>query len=250
MAQKRMVRPSNTNYGDKGEAVVTKLDDNRIRLDFTETEKSYNFVVSQGNVFEEDSKANVPEHFPFKNMKIEKQIRVRATLNSDGSKVLYVNPYSGEYTVRFMKFQSPDENSSPVMETLKGKSKNGKENTYQAFYPFLEITKGVWKGCRLRGNLYNNFGKDPDDAMLTIVGTGKGSDNLEDFLDACGVEYVSIPFSENPLPEIQKSAIEAGREFSVMLVNGWIENYVTGLDDDAFDDGYPEEKEEHELLKD
>ena len=85
--------------------------------------------------------------------------------------------------------------------------------------------------------------------MTTVFGEGTGSQNLRDFCDCIGFPYYEVPFNENHLPEMQKSALANDRDFSIVLVGGYISNYVPGLDDDAFGDA-PAEDNVNELLKD
>lgn len=249
MAKKRVAGEGNFEKGEGGEALITKLDDNRARVDFVESGKSYNIQVVVGNVYE-DEKASMPEHFPFKAMAVNKSLKVRATLDKEGQRVLFVSPYSGEYRVKFTNFAGSTDEQKPAPEEKMGKG----NRPYRVFGAILEIVEGRWKGCRLYSRLYANFGKDPEDGMLAVSGSGKGSDNLQDFLDACGVEYTTIPYSENPLPEIEEMAKAAERIFSVMIVGGWVENYVMGLEDDAFAEALAESnavnEEVNELLKD
>ena len=225
MAKKRVASESNFEKGEMGLASFTKLDETRARIDFEESGKSYNIAVSLGT----EETNTVPPYFPFKAMKPNGSLKVRVTLNKENNKVLFVSPASGELKVKFVKFASP-EGVPPVPEEKMGKG----NKPYRCFGTILEVSEGRWKGCQLYSRLYANFGKDPEDGMLAVSGSGKGSDNLQDFLDATGVNYTSIPFSENPLPEIQEQALENARELSVMIVNGWIENFLSGLGDEAF----------------
>lgn len=227
MAKRRIEKK--LEYGERGEAVLTKLDKSRARLEFASGKTCFLNNVVQGNPFE-DEEANLPQYVPFGPMVVNKSIKVNATMNQDGTKAMFVVPSSGEYHVRFVEFASTED--VPCWTEKIGKGKR----PYQYAFPILEITDGHWKGCRVRGVIYNNFGLDPDDNCLTIMGSGKGSDNLEDFCVSVGFEYWTVPYTENPLPLIQECALEKSEVFSIILVGGGIENYIPNLDDDAFEE--------------
>jgi len=229
MAQKRMER-SNLEYGEKGEGKIVKLDAVRARIEFKQADgsfKSYNINVVPGNPFEEES-ATLPAYFPWSAMRAESSIPVRARLDASNSRVMSVNPLSGEFVVRFVGFKKV--NDVAVMETKTGRG--GKP--YRSFTPFIEVMEGRWKGCRFIGTLYDNFGKDPEDGMTTILGSGTGSDNLADFMDCLGYEYWTKMYSENPLPAIEEAHLKAPRQFKIMVVNGWVSNYIPGFDEEIF----------------
>ncbi len=229
MAQKRMERNS-MEYGEKGEGKIVELDALRARVDFKQADgsfKAFNINVVQGNPFEEET-ATLPSYFPWSAMRAESSIPVRARLDASNSRVMSVNPLSGEFVVRFVGFKKV--NDVAVMETKQGRG--GKP--YRSFTPFLEVMEGRWKGCRFIGTLYDNFGKDPEDGMTTILGSGTGSDNLADFMDCLGYEYWTKPYSENPLPAIEAFTTQSPRQFKIMVVNGWVSNYIPGFDDEVF----------------
>ena len=247
MAPKSAKRAGSLEYGKSGEATLVKLDDNRARFDFSDGE-SVTLQVKLGNVFEDDN-ATLPEYVPFKVMKPNGALKVRCSFEKGEKKVLFINPLSGEQKVKFVRFQSP-EGSEPVWTEKPGK----KGKPYREANPFFEIVDGRWKGCIIRGRLFDNFGLWEEDGMTTVFGEGTGSQNLRDFCDCVGFPYYEVPFNENHLPEIQKLALSNDNEFSIVLVSGYISNYVPGLDDDAFGDAMAESNKAdaavNELLKD
>ena len=215
--------------GRRGLAELVRLDANRARIDFEKTDKekeeSFNINVSYG----EDG--TIPEYVPVKKMKDGAKIRVSATMNEDGSSLLFAVPASGEFDAKLDKFVAK-EGEQPVPETRKGKK--GKD--YQTFAVLIQITTGPWKGANYFYQMYPNFGKD-EDGNLAISGSGSGSDALFDFMEAVGVVNYTIPFSENPLPEIQKLALEENRDFRIIVAKGWIDRIVAPLgEEDAFVD--------------
>jgi len=234
----------NTNLEEKGRrglADVTKLNDTMLRVDFeaTEKEKAESFSVK----VTEDS---IPEYFPFKNMKVNGKTKVSATMNDKGDKILFANPANGEFEGHFNKMPCP-EGQQPAPETKPGKK--GKD--YKQFAVLIEVdamvgTKALWKGCNYWKPFYPNFGKD-EDGNLAVAGQGSGSDALYDLLEATGVNEHTIPFSENPLPEIQTIAQAENRKFKFIVTKGWIDMIVPPLTENAFGDdeeiGFTEEPE-------
>lgn len=235
MAPKAAKRESKKlEYGKSGIAKMVKLDANRARFDF-EDGTQVSFVVVQGNIWE-DEKATLPEYFPWEKMtSFDKNpravVNVRVSFEKGDKKVLFVNPSSGELKVKFDRFQAP-EDSAPTWQEKEGKGKR----PYREANPFFEVVAGLWKGCIIRGRLFDHFGLWKEDGNTTVYGEGTGSQNLRDFCDAVGFDYSNTPYSENLLPEIQKVAKELGNEFTIVLNNGYISTYVPSMQDDAFTD--------------
>lgn len=212
--------------GRRGLAQIVKLSDENMRVDFEATDKekaeSFNVKVVYGE------KGTVPDYLPFKKMKANGKLGASVTMNVEGDTVLFAVPSSGEYEARFNKMVSP-EGQAPVAET-----KQGKKGTYKQFAVLIEITDGPWKGTNYWKPYYPNFGKDEAE-NLAVAGSGSGSDALFDLLECTKVVNHEIPFSENPLPEIQKIAQEEDARFKIIVQKGWIDMLVKPLEDgDAF----------------
>lgn len=251
MAPKRTPRPSGIEYGKNGIGKLVKLDANRARVDFDDG-SSVPFTVVQGNVFESEN-ATLPDFVPFKAMKENTHLNVRVSFEKGDKRVLFINPASGELRVKFVKFQAP-EGSEPSWSEKEGSyvdKVTGKKKTFREANPFIQIIDGRWKGGQIRGRLFDNFGQSQEDDNTTIYFGKKGtsSQNLEDFCSCVGFEYWLTPYSENLLPEIQRVALENDNEFSVVLVNGYIANWVAGLNDaETFVDETPTTTESAESL--
>lgn len=220
--------------GRRGLAELVRLDADRVRIDFEKTEKleaeSFPLKVSFG----EDG--TIPEYVPVKKMKDNAKVRVSATMNEDGSALLFAVPASGEFDAKLDKFNAP-EGQEPVAESKPGKKAG---TFYKTFSVLIEITTGVWKGAKYFYSMYPNFGKD-EDGNLAVAGSGSGSDALYDFMEATGLIAQTFPFSENPLPELQKAALEENREFRIIVAKGWIDRIVAPLnEEDAFEKDFPE----------
>lgn len=239
MAPKRTERKTSLEYGKSGIGKLVKLDANRARVDFDDG-VSVPFTVVQGNIFE-DEKATLPSYVPFKAMKDNTHLNVRVSFEKGDKKVLFINPVSGELRVKFTKFQAP-EGSAPSWNEKEGTyvdKATGNKKTYREANPFVEVIDGRWKGAQIRGRLFDNFGMAEEDGNTTIYFGKKGtsSQNLMDFCDCVGFEYWLTPYSENLLPEIQRVALENDNEFSIVLVNGYIANWVAGFnEEDTFVD--------------
>lgn len=239
MAQRRTKKQAGLSYGTSGEAKLTKIDANRARIDFANG-TVVNLNVVQGDVFNQDEKANLPSYVPFKSMKDGGYLNVRVSMEQGDEKVLFINPLSGSYTVKFIGFAAnPPEGFVPTWTE--------KENQWGKIQrianPFFELTaKGErWQGCKVRGRLVDKFGKDPDDGNTTIWEEEKGTHwkFLEDFCSCIGFEYWNEPFTENHLPKMQEVGLANGNEFQVVFANGYISTYNAPLPDDNFvsDDG-------------
>lgn len=240
----RIKSDSNFERGRRGLADVIRLSEENMRVDFYENEykgvkeeaQSFNVKV----VYGDDETRTIPDYLPFKKMKDGGKIVASLTMNKEGDKVLFAVPASGYFEVKFDQFVVPEKDAIPVMET-----KKGKKNTYRQFACLLEITggtwqnltikDGVWLGAKYWFGLYDNFTAGVEGG-LAVKGSGEGSDNLSDFLDATVSGGGQIKFSENPLPEIHKIAQELDTRFFVNVAKGWVKSIVVplSLDDDAF----------------
>lgn len=203
--------------GRRGLANVVKLSETTLRVDFeaTEREKAESFNVK---ITGEDT---LPEYFPFKRMKANGVVKVSATMNKEGDKILFANPANGEFEGHFNKIPCP-EGQEPAPETKPGK----KGKPYKQFAVLIEVdnqvgTKDLWKGCNYWVPFYPNFGPDAD-GNLAVAGTGSGSDALYDLMEATGVGDNVIEYSENPLPDIQRVAQAEKRSFKFIVTKGWV----------------------------
>lgn len=230
----RVAGDSKFKKGRRGLAELVRLNAEMVRIDFEKTEKedaqSFNLKVSYG----EDG--TIPEYVPVKKMKDGAKIRVSATMNEGGDALLFAVPASGEFDAKLDKFNAP-EGQEPVAETKPGRKAG---TSYKTFGVLIEITSGVWKGAKYYYSLYPNFAAD-EDGNLAVSGTGSGSDALFDFMEATGVAEQTFPFSENPLPAIQRLAKELDRQFRIIVAKGWIDRIVAPLnEEDAFETDFPE----------
>lgn len=237
MAQRRTQKPSGLSYGTSGEAKLVKVDANRARIEFANG-TIVNLNVVQGDIFAEDKKATLPEYVPFKSMKDGGFLNVRVSMEKGDTRVLFINPLSGTYTVKFIGFAAnPPEGFVPVWTEKQG---DGGKNTYRECNPFVElVAKGErWQGCKVRGKIYDYFGKDEEDGNATIYEAkrGTGWKNCEDFCNCIGFEYWNTPFTENMLPEMQRIALENNNEFQIVFSNGYISTWLPPVPDDNFVD--------------
>lgn len=236
MAKRTTKKPTGLSYGTSGDAKLVKVDASKARIEFS-SGKVVNLNVVQGDVFEEDKKANLPGFVPFKSMKDGGFLNVRVSMEEGDGRVLFINPLSGQYTVKFIGFAvNPPDGFVPTWT-----EKENKWNKIQRVAnPFFELTaKGErWQGCKIRGRLVDKFGKDPEDGLTTIWEEEKGTHwkVLEDFCNCIGFEYWNEPFTENHLPKMQEVGLENENEFQVVFSNGYISTFIPPLAEDTFID--------------
>lgn len=232
------VKGDSVEKGRRGVAKLVRLSATRARLDFEKVEAnkkypeqpavSYNLDVSFG----EDG--TIPDYVPFKLLKDNQALSLSATVDSEGNKIMYAVPASGYFEARFDQFVSDSKDAPPTMKTH-----TGTKNSYRTFGALLEITggqwnglnikDGIWKGAKYWYGLYDHFAPNADGG-LAVKGSGDGSNNLADFLDATVGGGEQIPFSENPLPELQKVAQAEDRRFFVNVAKGWVVSIVVPLE--------------------
>lgn len=226
-------RPSVYATGETGLGQLVKLSENTARMDF---DGGGSFPLTF--IFEEEGK-NIPDYFRFKAMPINKKINVKITLTADNQGVAYINPANSEPKAKFVYFSGGEDGKVPAPKTKSGVDK------YQKPYKptssaTIEITNGVWKGCRLSFYLsYAVFGKAQDGSTLLYDGSNEKFTDLaflkmRQFLTVNNVDLEAVPFSENILPALQAKILESNSEFKVLIENGWL-NKVMGLDDDNSD---------------
>lgn len=170
--------------------------------------------------------ANVPEY------RATGLYRVR--LSGNGEKLYSMTPAEGMYGVKVAKFAS-EENKPPVWLTKTGTGKNG-VYTYFQFLVFLEIISGKETGMPVPAFLRYNFEADRDDPKLAVFSHPKSkfTDQLEDFLTVSGVlpylENGKIPFSDNLLPSMEKYLLRYGKDFTVLMKEGYIDKFLPRLE--------------------
>lgn len=231
--------------GRTGVGVLVKLSETNARMDFEKVEANKNKPEKPAVSFEikvtHGENASIPDYIPFKKMKPNQKISIHATMDEAGTKILYAKPASGYFEVRFNKFVG-EEGQAPVMTTKQGKN----NKSYRTFACLFEITggqwnniaiqDGVWKGANYYYQMYDNFAPGVDNT-LAVKGSGDGSTNLADFLDAVVAGGEQIQFSENPLPAIQELAHQLDSRFFVNVAKGWVVSLVV-----PFDEGVAEEE--------
>lgn len=221
--------------GERGIANVSIMEGDKIRLTILSSGNEYNL-----------RKEDLPDYFPFR---VGRQFRAYVTLDGDSNKILYANPATGDYKSRLHHINKDGE--IPAIIT-----RNGADGKYLAFDTFHIITEGSWMGACGVHFLNPQFFKEDEDGNLWINGFGKNFQNLSNFMEVTGVANVNIPFSENPLPEIQKMALEIGKEYMASYGEGKIQSLSDyfSLENDDEEIGFTEKQKENveipEALKD
>lgn len=223
MATETIKRPSKYATGQNGLGTLVKLSDSTARFDF---DGGGSFPLSF--VFTGEGK-NIPDFFvPMfsKKMPVNGSLQVKATLTADNAGLAFIHPANKQVKAKFLFFKGGEE-SSPVPFTKPGTNPKGGKPFAPECSPTLEITEAPWKGCRLYFKLgYNVFGEGSNGTVALYDGTNtKFTDQnyakMKSFINAIGVDLSSVKWSENPLPQIQQLALEANKEFDVLIQNGW-----------------------------
>ena len=187
--------------GLRGIAKVSMMESTKVRVTMQDTGEQ--FLIT---------KEDLPPYFPYRE---GREIKCSLTLDGKTSKVVYANPATGDFKGTFRNFNKEDEIPAPL-------TRQGAKGAYPAFDAWFTITDGAWKGSA--GVKFLNpslFVKDAD-GNLGVNGYGKPLTDLTEFLESTGLAGVTIPYSENPLPELHKLALEIGKECTISFLNGKI----------------------------
>lgn len=205
MAQR--VKKETANKGFRGTGSLVKLSSTRCRVDF-ETGEQKPIEISE---------TSVPEilNTVLEKMPDNAKVNVEVTLDDTETKIMFVRPLTGTFDFKFVKFYAPRD-QPPVIEVKKGKG----NSTYGLFSAVLEVQKKsgaaneLWKGARYNVFFFDKFAKT-DDGKLAVYADGTDNANLlNDFLDVIGVGSQDIEYSTNPLPQIEKLALQLDKVFS------------------------------------
>lgn len=167
------------------------------------------------------------------------------TLTSEGDGVLGLRPINAMTKAKFSHFVAGDDDI-PVPFT-----KEGKFGDYLAFIALLNLG-GEYKGMVQPFFLYYKFAEY--DGNLVIKGSGRSTDMLQGFLEACGVWDQDIPFSDNVLPTLQKMILVEGKVFGLTIKDGWVDSIMElpdqapePADDFALEASEPEDGEDDDF---
>lgn len=186
-------------------------------------------------------KEALPKNVP---AKVGKEYSVNVTPNKANTSVVYVNPASGDFTLRFQRF-SGAEDEPPAPQT-----KEGKWGAYSETYALMEVASGAWRGTIFPFKLSMKWLAPDEDGNLEVIGSNDYAQKWRDFFKLVGVEShpEQLIFSENPLPAIQEMAKEQDTQFKGVVVRGWLETIYEELalddDEDNVDNVHPPVTEE------
>ena len=137
-------------------------------------------------------------------------------LAEDKKSIVGFSPYSGQYPAKFIGFASKkDEPPAPKSNTS---PKTG--GTYLTFTPRFEIVDGDYKGVEVAKRLYYNFMEV--DNTVALRGTGKSTEEVEEFFDSVIGQFDPPPWRDNILPGLQKLAFQAKRTILLTFKKGFI----------------------------
>ena len=200
--------------GERGIAKVSMIAGGNVKVTMQESGNSYNIT-----------KDDLPKYFPFRE---GKEIKCTVTLDGETNAVMYANPVSGDYKVKFAHIGKEDEVPAPV-------TRQGAKGAFTAFDVFVVITEGAWRGASGVRFLNPSLFKKDEDGNLWVDGYGKALTDLTEFLDVTGLSALDIKYSENPLPEIQRLALELGKEFMASFLDGKVQSLSEYF---SLDDGF------------
>lgn len=256
MCAVRVTSKESSEKGRRGIAKLVRLSESNARIEFEKVEANKNYPEVPAVTYEIKvsfgEEGTIPDYVPFKLLKNNQAMSLSATMDAQGTKILFAVPASGYFEAKFDTFLTKEKDAPIVWET-----KKGAKNTYRQADCLIEVTGGQWNGVAIREGvwagakywyrLYDNLTANVDGG-LAVKGSGDGSNNLADFLDAVVGGGEQIQFSENPLPEIQRVAKEEDRRFYVNVAKGWIVSLVVpmSLDEPI---GFLEEEEVPAALK-
>ncbi|MBE0573339.1 hypothetical protein IH575_00345 [Candidatus Dojkabacteria bacterium] len=157
------------------------------------------------------------------------------SLSGDNNRIFSAKPSGGSYICKFIGFWSKND-EPPTPKKVPARSGVSKGKSYQIpehleFTALFEVQTGKWKRYQLSQNLFYAFSEY--DGGITQI-KGNGSKKLEEFLQVCGMDFVSddIPFSENVLPYVEKMLLERGKKVIISVSpDGWVDSIVPAPDE-------------------
>ena len=163
---------------------------------------------------------------------------------NDDNEVTDWRPLSGMYRGKTKGFVSKsDEEPAPQTKHVEYTDKGGKAHKYdyQYFMVLIEITEGEAKGAVLAHKLRYKFAEVKEEvggkerSAVGIIGHGKYTEALEDYLSVSGGADKPMPWSDNILPTLEKRILRADKEFAFVVKEGWINTFLdTGVDEEDF----------------
>jgi len=194
------------------------------------------------------------------NQKDAKKFRIR--LNEDGDAVEAVTPVSGVFAAKLVELgpKKKDEDAKPFEKFFK--KGQPEESSHLEFFAVYEITDGVFRGVQLPayflhykfeddGNgftQYNTANTPQASQLQRLQKWGEIHGNIfdDDIAWEADDELVFACREDSPianiLPVLEERALDADRDVTVILENGYIklvqavENYETEDDEDGLDE--------------
>jgi len=165
------------------------------------------------------------------------------TMSGDKTELYRFHPATGSFKARFKEFYA-EEGKKPAPKTYTNTFK-GKEIVQDKFLAFIEIAEGKLEGIEVPYSGHYNITKGmvnpeinkPEMAYSKDLSRSHHTARLHAFLNAIGLfGQEPIPYRDNMLPLIQKVALQKKKVFTVIIDNGFVENFIVEGADEGDED--------------
>lgn len=204
--------------GPKGAAQYRRTDD-MVEITFNNSGETYAFPRNEDSIWCLDDVNRVDSGEVF------------AQLTTNKKALQNIRPLVGTYWVKVSHF-AKGKNQPPAPKRYEGMGRRADgesfKYSYDGFTVLLEVVRGTWEGTILPTMLRYNFTDAGDGESTGIKGTGKYSAQLSQFLEFAGIDFDtdSIPLSENVLPWIERTLIDRGKTFMVVVNDGYVSAFA------------------------
>lgn len=163
-------------------------------------------------------------------------------ISFDLTKLEAIAPWNGSVVTRFTRFASPQDPRTgayqlPVPKPPRdrvGKTRDGRtyDKNWLQFTALMEVMEPAqYAGMIVPAVLHYEFVPDPNGQAGPPVSRSKYVEQLIQFLDKASGDFtsLSIPFSDNILPPLEKQLQERNRLFQCVLENGWVVAFAEAI---------------------
>lgn len=210
---------SDVKFGPSGEASIAVIGQ-QLQIVFTDSNEIVNLPVTV-----------LPPHVPSAK-KLPANKKYFVSVNGKRDSLSMFNPWTGSVITKFIGFKKARNAPIPIPEQpreregIDSRSGQSYQKDWLEFTAICEIIDAPYAGLEVRVKLRFYFGED-DEGMLGIRGTGKWSVKLTRFLEVIlgDIEKVRVPWSDNPLPNLEALLLDKGKPFTIVMAKGWAEAF-------------------------